>query len=160
MIWFVNERMIRRVITLGCLVCVATTGCRSVQVKKFASATRVDMTTNPGWHDFEEPFASQFARLKAKRRVVCADTAAIAAVYDIIARYEKGWVEYWAIPPESPPLVLTFHEHTQWLGTLELYPLRIGHVHNLIRRIKPDEAADIVRVLCDCDDEQRENAPG
>ena len=133
-----------------------TAGCESVNMKRFAPTTRIDMRLNPGWHEYDSPFESQVARLRTKRHMTCDDPEAIRAVYEKLLLYADRWANYWAIPPESPPVVLIFHDKGQWLGTLDLYPAALGHVHNLIRRIAPEDAAGIVEILCDCE-ERRAN---
>ncbi len=105
---------------------------------------------NPGWDEFEEPFQSQFERLSENHQQTCEDAQAIARVWNILSRYEQKWENHWAVPPESPPLVLTFHKGKQWLGTLDIYQDSLGHVHNLIRRVEPQETAAIVEIICDC----------
>ena len=129
---------------------IALTGCAQVNMKRFSCATRIDLILNPGWYEFEEPFESQIARLRQPRNATCTDPQAIRQVYDILVRYEERWSNYWAVPPQSPPVVLIFHDHRQWLGTLDVYASALGHVHNLIRRIEPADAAEILRILCDC----------
>ncbi|NOX58059.1 MAG: hypothetical protein GXP29_04275 [Planctomycetes bacterium] len=137
----------KALLLLACVLSCA--GCSSVSFKRFASATRVDIVANPGWADYQEPFQTQHQRLKEMRRAACVEPAAIKIVLDILNRYEKGWSNYWAVPPESPPVVLVFHDRDQWLGTVNVYEKALGHVHSLIRRIPIEDAAKIVSTVCD-----------
>ena len=137
---------IQMVVVLTMLPCI---GCATVSLKRFESATRIDLVANPGFAEYDEPFQSQYARCKQMRRAVCTDPAAIRTVLDTINQYEKGWTNYWVIPPETPPIVLMFHNQAQWLGTLDVYEGALGHVHDLIHRIPKQDASKIVGTICD-----------
>jgi hypothetical protein len=132
-----------------CLAGIAG-GCSTVPLKRFQDADRIDVTVNPGWFEFDEPFASHFAHLKAMHEPSCRDLGFVRAVYEIVQKYPDKWVEYWAIPPDSPPVSLTFHTGSQWLGTLEVYESALGHVGNKIHRIEKQDADRILELIGEC----------
>ena len=131
------------------VIIINVTGCASVSFKRFETTTRIDLVANPGLPEFSEPFQSNYSRIKQMRRAVCTDPAAIQRVLDILRKYEKGWINYWAVPPETAPLTLMFHDQMRWLGTLDVHEKALGHVHDLIRRIPTEDATEIVRIICD-----------
>ncbi|GJM26935.1 MAG: hypothetical protein DHS20C16_33500 [Phycisphaerae bacterium] len=136
-------------ILLLLVVAMICGGCASVSFKRFETATRIDLVANPGLPQFSEPFQTNYSRAKQMRRAVCTDPAAIQTVLDLLRKYEKGWANYWAIPPESAPITLMFHDQTRWLGTLDVHEKALGHVHDLIRKIPPEDASKIIGTICD-----------
>jgi hypothetical protein len=136
-------------ILLLVVVAMNCAGCASVSFKRFETATRIDLVANPGLRQFSEPFQSNYTRIKQMGRAVCTDPAAIRTVLEVLEKYEDGWVNYWAIPPESAPVTLMFHDQWQWLGTLDVYEKSLGHVHDLIHRIPPEDASKIIGTICD-----------
>lgn len=133
-------------------LCVAASvaGCAQPSIKRFENATRIDAIVNPGWWEFQEPFAARFAQLKETRGAACEDRATIEQVYAILTQYQTGWVEYWATQPESPPVTLRFQHNTDWLGTLDVYEAALGLVGNKIHRATREETARILKLICDC----------
>ncbi len=136
-------------IALPAILVMQCLGCATVSFKRFETASRIDLVANPGLPQFSEPFQSNYTRIKQMRRAVCTDPTAIQTVLDILREYEDGWVNYWAIPPESAPVTLMFHDRTRWLGTLDVHEKALGHVHDLIRRIPSEDASRIIGTICD-----------
>ncbi len=130
-------------------VAMQGSGCAEVSFNRFETATRIDLVANPGLPQFSEPFQSNYTRVKQMHRAVCVDPTAIQTVLDVLRNYEKGWVNYWAIPPESAPITIMFHDQNRWLGTLDVYENSLGHVHDLIRRIPAEDASKIIGTICD-----------
>ncbi len=136
---------------LAALVAVTLTGgCSSVPMGRFESATRIDVMANPGFAAYQPAFQAQYDRIRGMRGAVCRDREIIAEVYRTLAQYPDGWANYWAVPPESPPVVMIFHSDAQWLGTLDVYERALGHVHNLIHRVPPTEIVEMLRRIVDC----------
>ncbi len=134
-----------------CLILmVSSTGCSYVNLKKFSTADRIDVRLNPGWYEFEQPFEVQVDRLKSDKHKACTNPDTIAAIYRMLPEKDESWQNHWAVPPESPPVVISFHHKTQWLGSLDLYPRALGHVHNLIFPIDIERSSEMLRILCDC----------
>lgn len=126
-------------------------GC-SVPIERFAPADRIDVSFNKVWNSYDPPFGEHLDHLREKPAVVCNNSHAVSRVYDVIKQYPHGWVEYWGIPPSTPPLTLTFHQQKRWLGTLDVYPDALGHAGNRVHTIKKRDACAILEALCDCVD--------
>lgn len=123
-----------------------TSGC-SVPVDRFASADRIDITFNRVHAGYGEPFASHLARVRAMTVPTCHDPEQVRKVSAIVGRYPDGWIEYWLVPPATPPLTLTFHAGDRWLGTLHLYPDALGGPGKRIHHIQPEEAVAILDAI-------------
>jgi len=125
-------------------------GCQPVNVKRLTMATRIDVRSNQGWAEFEAPFDVQRKRLENTSRVTCTAPASLTRIGDFLSGLEDKWENWWLYPPPPPPIVLEFYRETQWLGSIDVYDWALGHTHNMIYRVEPEEAAELIRLLCDC----------
>lgn len=142
-------RPVSALLLAACTIALAC-GCSQAPIKRFKNATHVDAVVNPGWWEFTEPFAAQFAKLKESRDTACVDRDTIDQVYAILSQYEDGWIEYWAVQPESPPVTLRFHQGSEWLGTVDVYEAALGLVGNKIHRVPREITARIIELICGC----------
>lgn len=142
-------RPVNAVLLTVCTIAL-TCGCSQAPIKRFKNATHVDAVVNPGWWEFNEPFAAQFSKLKEDRDTACVNRDTIEKVYAILSKYEEGWIEYWAVQPESPPVTLRFHQGSEWLGTVDVYEAALGLVGNKIHRALREDTARILELICDC----------
>jgi hypothetical protein len=122
-------------------------GCATVNMDRFATTTRIDVMLNPTTAEYPEPFAAELDRLRPTRRAICTDPRTLERVQGMLKRWEWGWMESWGGSAGLAPVLLIFHNDDQWLGTLQLYHNALGRQRSLIRRISPDEATELLRLV-------------